>query len=140
MMKKVLCLLKSITSEQVINSDPSYYVGRQFVFDEFYLVTVLSFNNDYFTVKIQMDDIEQIDKIYALDFFSHIKNNIMLEKVDSAIFEFHSLNQYIANASHFLLKNYNVVIDDLDFDWKMEFKNLTPVEIACKLAMGIFKK
>lgn len=138
-MKKVFYLKKSIISENDL-IDPSSLIGKQYIFDNFYLIKILSLNDGVFTVKMDMGNHNQIDRISISDFINHIQNGNMVQKTDIEIFDFESFEDYYDKATSFLLKNYKISIDTIIFDWESEFQNLTPIEIACKIALGILRK
>lgn len=138
-MKKVFYLKKSANPGHEL-IDPSSLIGKQYIFDNFYLIKILSLNENVFTVKLDMGIYDQIDRISISDFINHIQNGNMIQKTDIEIFDFESFEDYYDKATSFLLKNYKISIDTVIFDWESEFENLTPIEIACKIALGILRK
>lgn len=138
-MKKVLYLRKSSSTLDNM-TDPTSFVGKQFIFDTYYLIKVLSFSEDQYIVQMDMGNYNQIDKISIMDFLNHIHNGNMIEKTEDEKFVFSNFDEYYEQAEIFLLRNYNVSIESLVFDWENEFLSLTPIEIACKMALRIIRK
>lgn len=139
-MKRVIYLKKSSLANSSIIADPSVYVGKEYVFDDYYLIKILSVNKSYFIFMLEIEGSEHIDKIAISEFLKHIKKGTMIEKTVIESFDFNDYSEYYQLASSFLLINYNILIDNITFDWESEFKKFTPIEVACKLALGIFKK
>lgn len=139
-MKKVFLLKKTYGVNVDVIDDPSIHIGKEYIFDEFYTIIPVSTTRDSFVVSLEIDGISQISRISFIDFFNHIQKGNLVEKVSVGETAFESYSEYYEMASSFLLINYNIGIDSIIFDWETEFYNETPVEIACKLALGIIKK
>lgn len=139
-MKKVFYLRKNRRQSDKLNADPSFYLGKEYIFDELYVLKPISVSRDSFIVSLEVDNIIQISRISVSDFLTHLRRGNMIEKKESVDLSFHSYEEYYALASSFLLINYMVSIDDIMFDWEAEYEKETPIEIACKLALGIIKK
>lgn len=138
-MKKVLYLRKTSNSKEVV-LDPFYYVGKEFIFDSYYFIKVLSVKKDNFTISLEIEGESCLDRIPINDFLNYIVRGTMVEKTGIKECDFESFDEYYDLISSFLLINYNIMIVSIDFDWESEFERKTPVEIACKIALGIIKK
>lgn len=138
-MKKAIYLRKTSLFNRLV-LDPYNYVGKEFIFDDYYTIKVLSVKKNNFTITLEMDEESCIDRIPINDFFNYLTRGTMIEKTTIQDCAFEDFDQYYDLAASFLLINYNMMIVSLDFDWEFEFDNRTPVEIACKIALGIIKK
>lgn len=139
-MKKVFYLKKTIKLADKINADPSFYLGKEYIFDEFYTIKPISISRDAFVVSLEIDAVSQISRISINDFLNHVRKGNMVEKTMIEISNFDDFDEYYILASSFLLINYNITIDSIVFDWEEEFRKETPIEVACKIALGIIKK
>jgi hypothetical protein len=138
-MKKILYLRKT-TAPTPIVLDPFFYVGKEFIFDDYYLIKVLSVRKNNFTVSIDIDNESAIDRIVINDFLNYLTRGTMIEKIPVGECSFVSFEEYHDLIATFLLINYNLLIISIEFDWQAEFEKRTPVEIACKIALGMMKK
>lgn len=138
-MKKVIYLRKTSSATRLV-LDPFYYVGKEFIFDDYYFIKVISVRKSNFVISLEMDGESCIDRIPINDFLNYLIRGTMIEKIEVQDCKFESFDEYYELASSFLLINYNIMIISLDFDWEIEFIKRTPVEMACKIALGIIKK
>lgn len=139
-MKKVFYLKKTQTQSGKLNADPSFYLGKEYIFDELYILKPISISKDSFIVSLEVEDVVQISRITINDFLIHLKKGNMVEKTIVETNRYKTFEEYYSLASSFLLINYNISIDNIIFDWEAEFIKETPIEIACKIALGIIKK
>lgn len=139
-MKKVFYLKKTQTQSGKLNADPSFYLGKEYIFDDLYILKPISISKDTFIVSLEVEDIVQISRITINDFLIHLKRGNMVEKTIAETDYYKNFDEYYELASSFLLINYNISIDNIIFDWEAEFVKETPIEIACKIALGIIKK
>lgn len=138
-MKKVIYLRKTNQASALV-LDPYLYIGKEFIFDEFYIIKALSVKKNNFTISLEIDGESCIDRIPISDFFNYLARGTMIEKTEVRDCKFESFEEYYDLASSFLLINYNMMIVSLEFDWEIEFIRRTPIEIACKMALGIIKR
>ncbi|MCK9531813.1 MAG: hypothetical protein M0R77_14820, partial [Gammaproteobacteria bacterium] len=123
-----------------INADPSFYLGKEYIFDGLYTIKLISISRDAYVVSLEVDDVTQISRITFVDFMNHLRKGTMVEKTVLEAQNFNNYDEYYQLASSFLLINYGILIDNIVFDWQSEFLKETPIEIACKIALGIIKK
>lgn len=139
-MKKVFYLKKTTKVVDKMNADPTFYLGKEYIFDEFYTIKPISISRDAFVVSLEIENLSQISRISIVDFLNHIRKGNMIEKTILEITSFDNYEDYYVLATSFLLINYNILIDSIVFDWEAEFNKETPIEVACKIALGIIKK